>query len=73
MTAYSNSFVGKMWRRNYDSRAISGMIGVVLWRPILMEGPLQHMPLGVCDPNTVRNVDVFPTETIGFAPNGRSH
>lgn len=53
----------------WDNRAISGMKSIVFWRPIEMEGPLQHRPLTVCDAQTVKVDDVFPLELAGFAPN----
>ena len=35
-----------------------------------MQHPLQHMPLCVCDPNTVKRGDFVTTHLEGFAPSG---
>jgi len=69
MAAYANSMVAKLWKMQWDHKQVDGLIGVVFWRPIEMEHPLKHMPLTVCDKNTVRVEDVFTTHVMGFAPN----
>jgi hypothetical protein len=50
-------YAGKWYADNvikqFNKDVVKGMRGVVLWRPILMDKPLTHMPLCVLDPSTV--------------------
>ena len=41
------------------------------WRPVYLDGPLQHTPLGFCEPHSVRVDDVVPMGLLDFTPTGR--
>ena len=70
LIAYANKSFADMWMKKFNKDVITGMRGVVLWRPILMDKPLTHMPLCVLDPNTVTVNDCLNSQLYGFAPNG---
>lgn len=69
------SFVGDAgadwWRQQYRSENVTGFMTINFWRTTNMEGPLRHMPLGVCDPSTVQAEDVLPTRFNDIAPGGK--
>ena len=68
--AYSNQTYADNWLKKFNKDVVTGMRSVCLWRPILMDKPLTHMPLCVLDPNTVSVNDCLNTQLYGFAPNG---
>ena len=35
-----------------------------------MSGPLSHMPLALCDPNSISPSDIIPTSLVGLTPTG---
>jgi len=66
-----NEESGREFRNYYDKEDVKGMSAVVLWRPILMDGPCTHKPLVVCDATSVKMDDVIPTALVGFLPDGK--
>lgn len=58
------------WRAEFDNPEVKGSIAVCFWRPINMQQPCMHMPLALCDPNTISMDDVVPTALLGFTMSG---
>src|SRR5579872_3149656 len=56
------------WRTNYERKDVAGFVSVDLWRPTNMRGPLRHMPLAVCAPNSLDPADIVPMTMIVIAP-----
>ena len=59
------------WRAGYDRPEVRGALIINFWRTIDMTGPLEHMPLAVCDPSSVAAADIVPLGLTGFTPTGR--
>lgn len=59
------------WREGWAREGVEGFMIIDFWRPTNMDGPLEHMPLALCDPASVDLADVVPTGLVNFAPNGR--
>jgi len=49
-----------------DSADTVGVMAIVFWRTTNMNGPLQHVPLAMCDPTTVDRADRVPLGFRGF-------
>lgn len=71
LEAFSTPEVGRFWRERFEHPAVAGLMVIDFWRTTNMTAPLKHMPLAVCDPNTVDMADLVPSGLVGFAPSGR--
>jgi hypothetical protein len=60
------------WQRQYARDEVAGFLSVGFWRTINMRQPLQHLPLSMCDPNSIARKDIVPTTSTTIAPNGRT-
>lgn len=60
------------WRADYAREDVAGFVSIGFWRPINMRYPLQHMPLAMCDPNSIDRDDVVATTSTIIAPGGRT-
>ena len=60
------------WRRYYARDEVAGFISVGFWRTINMRQPLQHLPLAMCDPNSIATKDIMATTSTTIAPAGRT-
>jgi hypothetical protein len=60
------------WQHYYARDEVAGFMSVGFWRTINMQQPLQHLPLAVCDPNSIATKDIVPTTSTIIAPNGRT-
>jgi len=69
--AFATPEAAQWWRQQYQRDAVAGFIWLDFWRPTNMAGPLDHMPLALCDPTTVERDDLVPTGITGIAPTGR--
>lgn len=69
--AFSTTQYAAMWRARYDREDVAGVIWVDFWRPTNMAGPLEHMPLALCDPGSLDPDDLIRTALTGIAPEGR--
>ncbi len=69
--AFSSPEVGQSWRDRYEQDDVEGFVMINFWRTTNMDQPLQHLPLTVCDPNSVDMQDVVPTGLMGFTPTGK--
>lgn len=71
LEAFRTPEMGQMWRSQYERPEVEGFIMVDFWRPLYLKGPLEHMPLAVCNPNTVNVDDIVPTGLVDFSPTGK--
>lgn len=69
--AFANEQAERTWRRNYARPEVAGFMLINFWRTIEMREPLRHLPLALCDPNSVLREDIFPATIPGLAPEGR--
>ena len=69
--AFSNDQAAQWWRTLYERPDVSGLIWIDFWRTTNMGGPLEHMPLALCDPTSVEAEDVVPVGMTGIAPDNR--
>jgi hypothetical protein len=69
--AFAGDGAVQWWRSRYDRDEAAGLIWIDFWRPTNMSGPLDHMPLALCDPTTVEAGDLVRTGMTGIAPEGR--
>ena len=60
------------WQRAYARDEVEGFISIGFWRTTNMRGPLRHLPLALCDPNSVDATDIVPTTSTTIAPGGRT-
>ena len=67
--AFAGQEIGRGWRRMYDSPTVDGFMMLDFWRPTHMTQPLRHMPLALCEPNSVARGDIVPTIVSGISPN----
>ena len=62
---------GRQWRQKFAADGVRGFSMINFWRPVLpMRGPIEAMPLAVCDPRTVSSQDVVPSGLLGFTSTG---
>jgi hypothetical protein len=71
ISAFASDEAATWWRNKYDRTEVLGLVWIDFWRTTNMRGPLDHMPLALCDPGTVEAQDVVPVEMTGIAPEGR--
>lgn len=68
------AFAGKQahdwWFERYWRDEVAGFMSIDFWRTTNMAGPLRHMPLALCAPNSVKRTDILPMKFIGIAPDG---
>jgi hypothetical protein len=70
--AFATPEIARGWRDRYEQDDVAGFLVVDFWRTAGMKGPLEHMPLSVCDPKSVKIDDVVPMGLVDFAPTGKS-
>jgi len=68
--AFTNADTGARWRAAFEADEVEGFVQLDFWRTTNMPGPLKHLPLALCDPNSVEHDDIIPTALEGIAPNG---
>jgi hypothetical protein len=71
VAAFSSDEAAHWWRMRYEREDVAGLVWIDFWRPTEMTGPLEHMPLALCDPTSVQPKDAIPTGQTGIAPAGR--
>lgn len=69
--AYTSPEVGLLWRDGWSREGVEGFMVIDFWRTTNMDGPLEHMPLALCEPASVDLADVVPTGLLNFSPTGR--
>jgi hypothetical protein len=60
------------WLQRYRREDVAGFMSIDFWRTTNMSGPLRHMPLALCAPNSVEREDILPMDFIGIAPDART-
>lgn len=70
VAAFAGEQAKKWWLERYGRDDVAGFMSIDFWRTTNMAGPLQHMPLAVCAPNSLQRTDILPMEFIGIAPDG---
>ena len=68
--AFAGEQAKKWWLERYWRDEVAGFMSIDFWRTTNMGGPLRHMPLAVCAPNSLQRTDILPMEFIGIAPDG---
>ncbi len=63
---------GDHWLASYSRDDVAGFVSIGFWRTTNMQHPLQHMPLAMCDPNSLDTGDLVPTTSTIIAPGGRT-
>ena len=71
LEAYTNPEVCQTWRDRYEQNDVAGFMTINFWRPVNMSEPLRHMPLALCDPNTVDSKDALSSGLMGFTQTGK--
>jgi hypothetical protein len=71
VAAFAGEQAGAWWRRGYERDEVEGLVWIDFWRPTNMAGPLEHMPLALCDTASLDPADLIPTALTGIAPEGR--
>jgi hypothetical protein len=70
--AFASDQAESWWRSRYACDDVAGFISIDFWRTTNMEKPLEHMPLAICDPNSLDRMDALPCEMVGIAPENRT-
>lgn len=68
---FTGPAIAGVWRSRFEQDDVAGFVSIDFWRTAGMRGPLQHMPLAFCHPDSVRVEDVVPVGLIDFSPSGR--
>lgn len=68
--AFAGQQAQEWWLERYRSEHVAGFMSIDFWRTTNMTGPLHHMPLAVCAPDSLRCSDIVPLQFIGIAPEG---
>ncbi len=71
IAAFAGDNAAQWWRKRYDRPDVEGLVWIDFWRTTNMSGPLEHMPLALCDPTSVDADDLIPVAMTGIAPEGR--
>lgn len=69
--AFANDQAVQWWRAVYERTDVRGLVWIDFWRTTNMSGPLEHMPLALCDAMSLEAGDVIPVGMTGIAPEGR--
>lgn len=69
--AFAGEAAQSWWLERYRRDDVTGFMSIDFWRTTNMQGPLHHMPLAVCAPNSLDRSDILPMEFLGIAPEGR--
>jgi hypothetical protein len=69
--AFGREELVRRWERAYARGEVVGFVSIGFWRTTNMAGPLRHMPLAICDPNSVEGKDIVPTTSRTIAPAGK--
>lgn len=70
--AFAGPNAESWWAERYARDDVAGFMSIDFWRTTNMAGPLRHMPLALCAPNSLRPSDFIPMSMIGIAPEDRT-
>lgn len=71
LEAFSTPEIARGWRHRYEQDDVEGFVVINFWRTVYSNGPLLHMPLGVCDPRSVELDDCVPVGLLELTPTGK--
>lgn len=66
--AFAGEQAERWWIDRYSRDEVAGFMQIDFWRTTNMQGPLQHMPLALCAPRSLRRSDILPMQFLGIAP-----
>jgi hypothetical protein len=69
--AFGSAQTERLWRQAFARRDVERFVWIDFWRTTNMTAPLRHMPLAMCEPNSVARADIFPT-ILRLRPEGRA-
>lgn len=69
--AFAHNEAAQWWRRRYERSEVERLVWIDFWRTTNMNGPLEHMPLALCDSSSVEREDAIRVAMTGIAPEGR--
>jgi hypothetical protein len=72
LRAFAGDEAAQGWRSSYERDEVAGLIWIDFWRTTNMAGPLEHMPLALCDAASIDAGDLVRTRMTGIAPEGRA-
>ena len=70
--AFASETAEGWWRKSYARKEVAGFMSIDFWRTTNMSEPLRHMPLALCEPNSIKRTDILPSPMLGIAPEGRT-
>lgn len=70
LLAFTSHEIAAQWRARFERDDVEGFVVLDFWRTTGMAGPLEHMPLALCDPTSIDPRDLVPTALEGIAPTG---
>jgi hypothetical protein len=70
--AFASAEAEQWWLNRYRRHDVASFMSIDFWRTTNMQGPLRHMPLAVCAPNSLERADILPMTFVGIAPEGRT-
>ena len=71
IAAFAGDQAAAWWRNRYERPDVEGLVWIDFWRTTNMSGPLEHMPLALCDAGSVDCDDLISVAMTGIAPEGR--
>lgn len=72
VAAFTTPEIGRQWRARFERPDVAGFMMIDFWRTAGMAGPLEHMPLALCDPASVDPADIIESALDGIAPSGET-
>lgn len=70
--AFASPEAEQWWLNRYRNDDVEGFMSIDFWRITNMQGPLRHMPLALCAPNSLDRADILEMQFKGIAPEGRT-
>lgn len=71
VAAFTTPDMGREWRAQYEADSTVGFAVINFWRTTGMTNPLEHMPLILAEPSTIRHDDLIPYGLTGITPTGK--
>lgn len=71
IAAHKNDFFSWLWKTSYSIPFVSRTCMFNFWRTTKMKGPLEHMPMALCLPSSVRQEDLVRSGLENITKSGR--
>lgn len=65
LAGISGEEAARRWLARYAKDDVAGCVAISCWRTVEMREPLRHMPIALCDPETVAMEDVAANAATG--------